>query len=202
MNKSLQIIKELKLDDYLKIVITESTSNNAPYHNFYHVMCKIKNTYEIALSEGFLLEHIRVLILIDLFHDFNHSMGLHNDEWNVNTACAAFTHYSKETDEVNKKVISGIKATQYPYVIEDEDLTLEQKIIRDSDLLQQFENNYIQQVYFGLSQELKYSFEQMLHGYPVFIDNMKLYTNHAQNIHDERINSNIEDVEYLLSILK
>ena len=69
-------------------------------------------------------------------------------------------------------------------------------------MLQQFENNYIQQVYFGLSQELKYSFEQMLHGYPVFIDNMKLYTNHAQNIHDERINSNIEDVEYLLSILK
>ena len=79
MNTSLKIIKHFELDHYLKDVIENSTSNAAPYHNLYHILCKIKHTYRIAQSEGFLPEPTRILIIADLFHDFNHSMGKHDD---------------------------------------------------------------------------------------------------------------------------
>ena len=161
MNQSFEIIKELNLDRYLKIVIKFSNSNKAPYHNFYHIMCKIKHTYNIAKSQGYLPKAIRTLVLADLFHDFNHSMGEHDDAWNVKEAIKSFLQHSIETEETNKKVISLIQATQYPYVISEDDVDLDQKITRDSDLLQQYEDNYIQQVYFGLSEELKRPFEEI-----------------------------------------
>ena len=202
MNESLKIIKQLGLDHYLKIVLENSTSNAAPYHNLYHVLCKIKHTYKIAKSKGFLDEPIRILIIADLFHDFNHSMGAHDDVWNVGEAKKAFLKYSKETDETNEKVLNIISATQYPYIIKEEDLTLEQKITRDSDLLQQYEDNYIQQVYYGLSQELKFTFTQMLQGYPSFIQGMKLHTDYARKIHEELSTSRKSDVDYLLSLLE
>lgn len=201
MTESLEIIKEFKLDNYLKIVIQKSTSNKAPYHNFFHVLCMVKNVYKIALSEGLLPKAIRPLLIAALFHDFNHSMGAHNDEWNVNEAISMFMLYSQEDAKTNKLVVSIIRATQYPYVVEEEDLTLEQKIIRDADLLQQYESNYLQQVYYGLSEELNTTFEILLQGYPVFIKGMKLHTDCASQICEELSVSRDVDVAYLTDLL-
>ena len=201
MTESLEIIKEFKLDHYLKIVIKKSSSNKAPYHNFFHILCMVKNVYKIAISEGFLPKAIRPLLIAALFHDFNHSMGVHDDEWNVNEAISMFLLYSQEDANTNKLIISIIRATQYPYVVEEEDLTFEQKIIRDADLLQQYEDNYLQQVYYGLSEELKMTFEILLQGYPVFIKGMKLHTDYAAQVCEELSASRDADVTYLTNLL-
>ena len=45
------IIKEFQLEHYLNIVLTESSSNYAPYHNINHVLCMVKYAYIIGSSE-------------------------------------------------------------------------------------------------------------------------------------------------------
>jgi hypothetical protein len=202
MYQPFEIITKFNLDNYLKVVIQKSTSNKAPYHNFYHVMCMIKNVYDIAKSLGLSDDVIRLLLIAVLFHDFNHSMGKHDDVWNVDEAIKCFLLYSIESSEDNEKIINIIRATQYPYVIEEKDLTVEQEIIRDADLLQQYQDNFIQQVYWGLSQELNYSFEIMLAGYPNFIEGMRLHTKHAQEIHDNFKEERSSTVKYLLNLLQ
>ena len=202
MNISFKIIKKLKLDNYLKIVLEKSSSNNAPYHNFYHVMCMVKNCYLIGESEGYLPEAIKNLVIAALFHDFNHSMGKEKDSWNVKEAIKSFKKYSKESEENNKKIIKIIEATEYPYVIEEDQLSLDQKIIRDADLLQVFHDNYIQQNLLGLSQEMKLPITTMLTGQKKFMDSIHYHTDFAQKLSEEKINSKYEDGDYLLSLLK
>ena len=54
--------------------------------------------------------------------------------------------FSKEDKESNNKIVANIKATQYPYVLDQDSLSLEQLIIRDADLLQGVRDDYHQQV--------------------------------------------------------
>ena len=44
----LKIIKKYKLDNYLKILIEENSSNNLPYHNFYHILCVMYHAFLIS----------------------------------------------------------------------------------------------------------------------------------------------------------
>ena len=54
---------------------------------------------------------------------------------------------------VLKQAINCIKATQYPYVIEDENLNNNQKLLRDCDILSYFGDTWISHTLFGLSKE-------------------------------------------------
>ena len=49
----------------------------------------------------------------------------------------------------------NIDATEFPYKISDEDLDIQQKIIRDSDILQLVELNRLQSNCFGLQKTPK-----------------------------------------------
>jgi len=201
MNQPFKIIRKFKLDNYLKNVLEKSTSNVAPYHNFYHVMCMVKNVYNISKSLDFNDESTRPLLIAALFHDFNHSMGAHNDAWNVAEAIKSYKLYSKENKETNLKVINIIEATQYPYVIPEDQLSLEQKIIRDADLMQTFESNYLQQNWMGLSVEMKTDLLSSLKGSEKFWNSVKFHTDYAQALSEEVMPSKFQDVEYLINLL-
>lgn len=202
MNTSFSIINRFKLDDYLKIVLEKSTSNHAPYHNLFHVLCMIKNCHLIAVSENLNPSEIRLLLIAVLFHDFGHSMGAKKDTENVKDAIKAFEKYSKESPAYNQKIIEIIKATEYPYVIDEKDLTFEQKVIRDADLLQLFEPNYIQQNLLGLSKEMNLPIIDLLKGQKKFMDSIKYHTAYAKAVAEEMLKSRYEDGEYLLALLE
>ncbi len=198
----LEIIKKYKLDDYLKTVLTESKSNNAPYHNINHVLCMVKNTYIIGQVEGLGKNEIRTLVISALFHDFNHSEGKKSDDENIKTAIKAVKKYILEKDkDIEDDIINIIKATEYPYVIEDKDLDMSQKVIRDSDMLQTLEDNFVHQILFGLSKELGIEFKKFLDIQLNFIDNLKLYTKSAKEMSKGKFTKIKKDVKYLKSIL-
>lgn len=202
MEKSLKLIKAFKLDNYLKDLILYNKANIAPYHNFYHTLTMVKNCYNIAVSEQLNLEQIKNLLVASLFHDFNHSMGKESDEVNVKVALEAFKDLTRENEENNIKIINIIKATQYPYVIQDDKLNISQKIIRDADMLQGMETNRLQQIFFGLmKQELNIPIEQVPSKQLKFFDITKFYTKYAQDVFDGKIESIREDFEYLDKLL-
>jgi len=146
---------------YWKIFLEHNTALNAPYHNQFHTECVMKNTYLLSVkhltspNDGFKEKEkksrqIKKLLIAALFHDFNHSAGEKSDAENVQKAIKAFLEHSFESEEDNKEIISIIKATQFPYVIDEKDLSLSQQIIRDADMMQMFEPNFFQQIIVGL----------------------------------------------------
>lgn len=198
--EALDIIKKFNLGNYLKIVIKESKSNNAPYHNLNHVLCMVKNIYIICNNEDVKKEDIQTLIIAALFHDFNHSQGKKTDDENIKIAIKACNKYIEE-ENLRLNVIDIIKATQYPYVIDEKDLSKNQLIIRDCDMLQTFESNFIQQVLLGLSTELGIELEKFLDMQLSFLDNLKFHTKTAKELTKGKISKIKKDVNYLKSIL-
>lgn len=200
----INIIRKFGLGNYFGIVINKSSSNSAPYHNLYHVLCMVKNCYYIANDEGLDTNEIKKILLACLFHDFNHSMGEKSDEENVKNAIVAFEKYSEEDDATNQEVIQMIKSTQYPYIIPESVLGIKEKIIRDADLLQWCEDNHLQQIVFGLLKtEMKNTgnLKKNLEGQIKFINSIKMHTNWAKRKFDKFKNIRLEEYEFLKNMV-
>lgn len=200
----LDIIKEFKLDNYLKIILNQNKANNLSYHNFYHSLCVMKNCYEIYNS--FEIKHekyTRLLCIASLFHDFNHSGGKLKDNENIQIAIESFILVSQESEEDNKIIIDTIRATEYPYVIENDDLSLLQEIIRDADLLQICEDNWLQQIILGLTNELNLSLETLLSGEKIFLlNNMNFHNKYAEEKWKKIKENRFNDIDYLTNLIK
>ena len=140
------------LSGILKYHLDKNKSIDAPYHNLYHCLVVADNCLEGSSYYNLDTVNEISLIIAALFHDFNHSMGELKDSENIKNALESFEVWYEENNSIlniNKDiVINAIKATEYPYVIDSKDLTIEQKIIRDSDLGQMFLDNRIQQTNF------------------------------------------------------
>lgn len=202
MTKSFEIIKKYEIEKYLQKLLKYSSSNFLPYHNFYHTMCMVENCEEIASSLGLTDFEKRALSIAAIFHDFNHSGGKLKDKENVNNAINAFLSMSLEDQDINDLVAEIIKATEYPYVIADEDLNLYQQIIRDADLMQTFEKNYLQQNWLGLTTEMNLDMLTCLKGSELFWNNVKFHTEYAKAKSNEYMPGRFEDVKFLLNILE
>lgn len=195
----LDIIKELDLGDYLNILLTENKSNQAPYHNINHLLCVTKFCYLFGKEENVSKKELKVLVVAGMFHDFNHSEGKKSDDKNIIEAKKCVSKYvSDDVSDINIL----IDATQYPYVIEDGDLSLSQKIIRDADMMQTFEDNFIHQVVFGLSKEIGKDSIEFLTDQKKFISVLKFYTGTATNYTENKLEKLKEDIDYLIKITK
>lgn len=161
----------------LKYHFDKNTSLNAPYHNFYHILTVADNCLEACAYYNLDINKEINIIVAALFHDFSHSMGKLKDNENIKNAIISFEEWYNDNNQYNslinkENVIDIIKSTEYPYVIDSKDLTIEQKIIRDSDLCQMLLDNRIQQVYIGLSTEMNLSIYDMLKGQEKFINSI------------------------------
>lgn len=204
MNHTLKIIKELKLDTYLTFFLKNNTAITAPYHNLFHSFCVASNCYLIAQDEKLDTTQIKELVIAGLFHDFNHSQGKLSDEANVKEAIKQFEKCSKEDKESTKRISRIIEVTQYPYVIPNKDLSLQEKIIRDADMLQPFEKNYIQQVIVGLlMEELDMTMEKALDAQIKFMKNMKaeFNTEYSKKVFKTYYDDRMESFEYLKTLI-
>jgi hypothetical protein len=149
------------LRDAFKYIVLKNESNLAPYHSFNHMMLvtqQIYNGFQKSYEE---LPYLN-LLLAGMFHDMNHTMGKETDEINIKLACVALKDWWRFSGSkidtsymvVNiNEIVNIIRATQYPYVIKDEDLTRPQQLIRDCDLLIALESNWFQN-YLGLNAEM------------------------------------------------
>jgi len=202
MTKAFEIIKKYEIEKYLENLLKNSSSNFVPYHNFYHTMCMVENCEDIATSLGLTGFEKRALVIAAIFHDFNHSGGKLKDKENVQNAINAFLSMSLEDQDVSDLVVEIIKATEYPYVIPEEEFTIYQQIIRDADLMQTFEKNYLQQNWLGLTQEMNLDMLTCLKGSEIFWSNVKFHTEYAKKKSEEFMPGRFEDVKFLLKILE
>lgn len=181
-------------------VVKNSDSNHLPYHNLNHLLCVVKNCYLGCKYHNLNDETTNNLLLAALFHDVNHTGGKETDDVNIIKAKESFHNFVTETGlKLDTKSVCGlIEVTQFPYVKESEDLTISESIIRDADLLQVTEYNWIQQNILGLCVEMGITMEQMLEGQMKFLKGVKFNTVWAEKQCDWDLV--IKDLEKLIKL--
>ena len=186
------IYENKNFSNAFKYIFFNNKSNNAPYHHLNHMVMVSKWAYIIYLSDLQKRDELKRegvfenLIISCLFHDMNHSMGEENDEYNVKQSIESFKKWYSEYEPkgIDKDiVIQTIKATQYPYVIKDEDLNYLQCIIRDADLLVSHDTDWLNNIIFGLKKEMGVDeMEKMIDGNISFHSNINMRTDFGKNI--------------------
>ncbi len=186
--EGIEIIKYSSiLQDALKYIFKKNTSNNMPYHNFNHLLTVLKYCDYIANGEGVYYDQRLPLHLAAMFHDFDHLGGAqNNDRENIERAVAGFKDFVDFTKEdmnldLYNQVISIIEASEYPYHKAHTAIGRLEQIIRDADLMQQFEYNWISQTTLGLALEIGITVEEFIPKQRVFLEEIKFLTKTARN---------------------
>lgn len=215
MERAFSIIKELNLEYYLKVLLTKNTSNVIPYHNLKHTLTMMTNAYDIfndsrtEFGYDSFSEHRRhkmnlhKICVAALFHDFNHSGGLiHSDADNIRLALDAWHNFAKEELFWVGFVDGLIRGTQYPYTTDDPSIFI--KILRDADMMQWFEEDFITHTLMGLNKEMlgKSSLSiQMLEGQLKFMENAKWHTPFAKDRYETHFKSKVDQIKWLIQLL-
>jgi hypothetical protein len=210
-NKSpLSVIEIINKYDYLskafKYIVENNDSNYAPYHNINHLLTVTKYVY-YALEFEELLEQendVKNMLIAAIFHDFNHSAGKKKDAANIADAKAGIKEFvEKEDIKVDIDFIDKVlDAPEYPYAIESKDLNEFQAIIRDADLTQVFESNWIYQNIFGLSKELNMTPVEFMKGQRKFLESVKFNTAYGEYLAKEKWPQVMKEFEALENIIK
>lgn len=191
--KHLEAIEVIDKYDYLqkafKYILLNSKSNYNPYHNLNHLMTVLKYCHQGAIAEGLNDDkEVRELLVAAIFHDANHSGGKKTDDLNIKDSKKIIKEFieSEGIDVDLESINSILDATEYPYKIEAKDLNISQKIIRDSDLMQVYEYNWIQQNIGGLSQELNMNFIDFLKPQRKFLEAIEFNTTWGKKLKKDK----------------
>lgn len=180
-------------------------SNDLPYHNWFHTCCMICNCMEGALHYNLSYSECHLLGVAALFHDFDHTGGREHDSINIHRALASLNIYVEGSNLELKHIRACISVTQFPFDIEP--VTIEQKIIRDADLMQILEPEWYEHVILGLQAEMSIkngpiSTQDMLAGQVNFLfDHVpsKLFTEWAkQKFESDVYRCRLEEISDLL----
>jgi len=209
MKTILQIISEEGdiLPRAFRFIVENNSSNAAPYHSLHHML---RVTYHC--NEGCIFHNItgrrRVnLLTAAMFHDFNHSQGKEKDDYNILKALDGLNDFylSNPLNRTNTDLITMlniIRATQYPYVIPTEELTLEQAIIRDADLMPSLEVDWINTMIVGLKEEMNVdSFLDMVEGQNKFHSGIQMCSEWGKYVYDNRWEEVFENLKLIRSLL-
>ena len=174
-------------------------SNAVPYHNFKHLLTVANACFEMAKYYELNDIDTELLVLSALFHDFNHSAGKYKDDVNVPKALTALKNFCLKYEYPNfEKCQDIILATQYPYIIENIDLNFLQKIIRDADMTQCFQEDWLQTCIIGLGAEFKKSIYDSLTGQIQFLENMQANTDWLQIKFEKELPILIQKIKNIL----
>lgn len=188
----------------LRFILHTNQSNNAPYHNLNHLLTVTRHCYEALKYENLLGEDTaEELLMAALFHDYNHSMGELTDKLNVGFAKFHLKEFiiDEEIDLDITVMENIISATEYPYVIASEDLNIYQKIIRDADLCQIYEYDWLKQNIFGLCKELELELDVMIPGQRKFLENIDPLTSYGKFMHNKHFENVLKELTILENII-
>lgn len=192
-----------------KFIVRNSTSNYAGYHNFTHMLNVTKHCYlNLKYSDMLGDENVENLLLTALFHDVNHSMGKFKDDVNIiytKEAISLFFFNELPSDVRNSLnyefILETLNATQFPYIISNEDLTIYQAMIRDADLMQIIDEDYIQRICFGLSEELNLDIDIIIAGTIKFHEEAIFNTEYGVYMKDKYYEKSIDKIKRIKELL-
>ncbi|MDD5165354.1 MAG: hypothetical protein PHG25_02340 [Candidatus Pacebacteria bacterium] len=192
------------LAHYFRAVFNNARNLNHPYHNFRHIfhvlwLCHCAcHHYKKNLTK----REIRNLLIADMFHDFDHSGRMGNDDLNIMLALRGLKkHLAPEDVGHYDDIARLIMLTQYPYdpALNDQ-VDLRGNIIRDADLSQALSVAWIQQVIFGLSAEWNMKPIEVFRQQIPFLRNLRFHTEWAQETFD--LEEKLVEVNSLLDLLE
>lgn len=190
----------------LKHILLTNTANNAPYHNLNHLLTVTRHAYNaLRFNNSFYGGCMEDVLVACLFHDYNHSQGKENDEYNIKVAKQELVKFLNSLDENpldTDFMLELIDATQYPYVIPAEELSPYQKIIRDADLCQIYEYDWLKQNILGLSIEMSIPIVDLIKGQRKFLLSIEPLTDYGKYMHKTYFNSVLEELETLEKIME
>ena len=209
-----------------KYVLDHNSANFAPYHNTWHMMCVLKYTDYLITEEEKIQEfdtdsnlHRTSMLIAALFHDMCHTKGEYDDSINILKAKTWFKGFIRgiqndremmngfalvepDLDYITEIVCDLLTATQFPYILKDEELSHSQKIIRDADLMQAYEPNMFHHLIMGLSKESGKSYLESLSGNIIFhMKYANFYTKSGIKFRDEFRPLLIQEFESYIQIL-
>jgi hypothetical protein len=192
-------------DDLIKafnFIFDKSTGSRNPYHNCNHLLVAFKNAIDAAKYEKISKSDTKNLLFATLLHDINHSGGKTDDKINVDRSKKVIAKLIKDENiDVDIDIINELlDATEYPYAIDDADLNKLQKIIRDVDLTQMFEENWISQILLGLGDELNKTFDDTIEMQFKFANSVKYRTDWGNKIAKPKTEKHIEQLKKLKKI--
>jgi hypothetical protein len=192
------------LAHYLRSVFFSARNLYNPYHNFRHIFHVLWLCHDACLhyKHNLSKRQIRNLFIAALFHDFDHTGRLGNDDINIELAIRGLKKWiaPEDADHLDQ-IIELIKATQYPYVVPEEALELPGQILRDADMSQCFSVAWIQQVVFGLSEEWNMPPIELFRKQIPFLRALKFHTGWAKEKFGPDIDGKINEVSEFLNIL-
>ncbi|MDO8482791.1 MAG: hypothetical protein Q7S86_03165 [bacterium] len=206
---------EGNLTHYLRVVCKYARNLHHPYHNLRHMLHVLWLCYQACLfykekringnlsSPKLTPRQMRNLLIAALFHDFDHSGLLGDDDLNIEKALRALKKHILPEDEMHLDEIVGIlKATEFPYKVSSDSLGLLAKIIRDADMSQALSVAWIQQVILGLAAEWRKTAVEILQMQGPFMSNLKFFTDWGQQMFPRKIiDIKIQEANELLELL-
>lgn len=197
---------EGNLIDYFRVVFFQAQNLNHPYHNFRHMMHVAWLCYQACLFYGDRLtpRQMRNILIAAMFHDFDHSGLMGNDDLNIERAIRGLRkHIVPEDKPFEDEIIEMIRGTEFPYKIPSDQLSFGAKILRDSDISQAFSVAWVQQVIFGLAAEWHKQPIEVLRTQGAFHRSIKYSTDWArETFTQEEIERKIAEADELLNILE
>lgn len=158
--------------------------NNNPYHNLYHTACMVVNAYD---AYGWYIRqnkyHIDPDILISacLLHDVDHTGGKWSDTINIAKALAYTLSLPNDCfvgPSDRHRTMELIAVTEFPFIRTPS--TISEQIIRDCDLLQMLEPDWMEMIFVGLLQEIRVkhniSTEDFVEKQIAFLEGAEFYT--------------------------
>ncbi len=121
--------------------------------------------------------------LAALFHDVDHSGGKLKDSENIILAKTAFGKFASQ-EKLDSNIISEVEnlinATEFPYTIPNSNISKFQTIIRDADMMQAFEYNWISQTTLGLASEFGLTVQDFIPKQRAFLEHIIFLTKTAE----------------------
>ena len=188
----------------LKYILENNKGSINPYHNNYHLLNVFRSSMKLSIH----LENkiITEIGLAALFHDFNHSGGKLTDNENIKLAISGLSDFhidnsqlfiDKDIDVENSYVLIDI--TEFPHKREPE--TIQEQIIRDSDMLQCYDKDWFLNVVMGfLYKEVGLTIKDSIKNQTNFVNNVKFYTEGALYIRSETQNQILRELDFYSKI--
>ncbi len=161
--------------------VLQSNNRHAPYYNVHHTCTVTKNIYMACIYYSINPQEARTLLIAGLYHDMGHIGKMSNDDdGNIERANIQLRNdILNEDRNFLHEIENLIAVTRFPF--KKNNLRLYEQIMRDSDMAQLFEPDWIQQVIIGLSTEFNTDVVSFLKQQLIFIPHIKWHSDWAKN---------------------
>jgi hypothetical protein len=179
-------------------------SHNLPYHNWYHALCMVEKCVEGANYHNLSWQSMRALVAAALFHDYGHSGGKTSDTENVLWAIRCLNYIGPGRGIDQYEVEQIIRVTEYPYVLEP--VCIEQRIIRDADLMQSLRHDtWKEMTVDGLREEMsvklgrELTVMEMCNGQIEFLNKIVAKTDWGRSVFNNELGYALSNFQTLLN---